>query len=989
MTEDGDADAAPSRRRGSRRSVWAAAGVLLAIGALMGVTLAGSHDRYEAQAGADLDNLTLNLDRYFVARLQSVDLVLQSAVRDFALLDGQQAPAPRYDALLANLQHQLPGAPAIRAADAQGIVRHGPSLNPAAPISVAKRRYFQQAMTHSGLVIGLPLRSRLSGRWVVPLARQLMDVHGAPAGVVYLTLEYDDFTHVFAPLKIGSRGVITLFTPEMQVLARRPVLELSEDERPPQLSAPEARAAFAQGRFGEAITTVSGRDHLPRITMFRQVEGYPAYILVALARDEVFAAWYREAALATLAWTLLAAGAWALLRTRSRAAAQRASAFERIRVEMRRADAASRAKSAFLANMSHEIRTPMNAIIGLTHLLSLDPRDTLQQQRLGKIDDAARHLLRLIDDILDLSKVEAGKMVIEAIEFSLDALASRVLGLVAERARDKGLELVLEIGPGTDRLLGDPTRLSQALINLLSNAVKFTGKGWVRLRCTSLADGTTMLLRFEVEDTGEGVTPEQQRRLFTAFEQADSSTTRRHGGTGLGLALTRHLSKMMGGDVGVSSQPGVGSCFWLTARVGMVAAPAEPPPFAGRRALVVDDLPESLAAIRQALQLLGWTVDGANDRESAVACLLGSEVSECDLVLVDWHMPGCDGAALCETLRTLPGIQVRAVVALLGEDGPHIRAQVAAASLQGALLKPVSGAALRGLLGRIVLGAPDATVARDDGTDGARSLRDTHGGQRVLLAEDNLVNQEVAGALLRLAGLEVDCVADGSQAVARVLAQRYDLVLMDMQMPVMDGLAAARLIRAMTGTDLPIVAMTANAYAEDRLACLQAGMVDHVTKPVDPQALFATLVKWLPPADSSRVPPLASRPPPTEGRPGGAARLSGVAALDVGAALRGMAGQEALLERSVEAFVRHYRDGEPALAGSGTEDDLARWRQAAHSLQGALATIGATAQAREAQRFEDDLQVPGDPAVLAERARGLQRAVAGLVAELDGALAAD
>jgi signal transduction histidine kinase/DNA-binding NarL/FixJ family response regulator len=705
MTQDGDVEAMPPPRARSMRGAGVAACALLAIGALMAATLANTHERYEAQAAADLQNLTLNLDRYFVARLQSVDLVLQAAVRDFALLDGQQAPAARYDALLLNLQHQLPGAPAIRASDDQGVLRHGPGIDPAAPISIAHRQFFVQALARPGLVLGLPLRSRLSGRWVVPLARQLVDGRGAPSGVVYLGLDYDDFARVFSPLKIGRHGVITLFNPGMQVLARRPTPALAVDEKPLLLAAPEARAAFAQGRFNQVISTISALDHLPRMTMFRQVEGYPAYILVGLARDEVFAAWYRELALAALAWVALVAAAWGLLRTRRRAAAQRAAAFERIRLEMQRADAASRAKSAFLANMSHEIRTPMNAIIGLTHLLSLDPRDALQQQRLGKIDDAAHHLLQLIDDILDLSKVEAGKMVIETIEFSLDALCARVLALVAERARDKGLELVLDIGPGADRLVGDPTRLSQALINLLSNAVKFTESGWVRLRCTSVADGASALLRFEVEDTGEGVTPEQQRRLFTAFEQADSSTTRRHGGTGLGLALTRHLAKMMGGDVGVSSRPGLGSCFWLGARVGVVALAPEPPPFAGRRALVVDDLPESLAALRQALQRLGWTVEGANDRESAIACLHAPGAADCELVLVDWQMPGCDGEDLLAALRALPDRRPPAVVALLAQDGPEVRARVAAAQLPGALLKPVAGAALRGLLVRMFTGA--------------------------------------------------------------------------------------------------------------------------------------------------------------------------------------------------------------------------------------------------------------------------------------------
>jgi signal transduction histidine kinase/CheY-like chemotaxis protein len=851
-THDGEAAAALRPYALLLRSIALAVAALLAIGALLVFALVGSHERYRAQAGADLENLTLNLDRYFVARLQSVDLVLQSAVRDFALLGGERgAQDQQFDALLKSLQHQLPGAPTIRAADLGGIVRHGPGLNPKTPIDVGNRQYFREALAHGGLVIGLPLRSRISGRWVVPLARRLTDTRGAVVGVVYLALDYEDFVHVFAPLKIGTRGVITLFNPRLQVLARRPTPALASDEQAVLLGAPEARAAFAEGRTGQLVETVNATDRVPRMALFRQVEGYPAYILAALARDEVFAAWYRELALAAFAWCALVAGAWLLLRTRHRAGVQRNTAFARIALEVQRADAANRAKSAFLANMSHEIRTPMNAIVGLTHLLSLDPRDTLQQQRLGKIDDAAKHLLQLIDDILDLSKVEAGKMVIEAIEFSLDTLAARAMALVAERARDKGIELILEMGQGADRVLGDPTRLSQALINLLSNAVKFTERGWVRLRCSARQDGNDgeagILLRFEVEDTGEGVSPEQQQRLFSAFEQADGSTTRRHGGTGLGLALTRHLATMMGGDVGLSSRPGVGSCFWLTARMGVAEVELEAPPFAGRRALVVDDLPEARAAARLALERLGWEVDAAADVASAAAVLAASPQVARDLLLIDWQMPGVDGAAAVRALRAVPGATLRHVVALSDVDGSRMRQQADEAGVQAVLVKPLSIAAMRGALARVVLGEGEPLAAARDTHGAALALRQARAGRRVLLAEDNAVNQEVAGALLRLAGLEVDCVGDGAQAVASALAQRYDLILMDMQMPVMDGIAATRLIRAMTGPALPIVAMTANAYAEDRAACLAAGMDDHVTKPVDPEALFATLLKWLPP----------------------------------------------------------------------------------------------------------------------------------------------
>jgi signal transduction histidine kinase len=273
--------------------------------------------------------------------------------------------------------------------------------------------------------------------------------------------------------------------------------------------------------------------------------------------------------------------------------------------------------------MSHEIRTPMNAIMGLTHLMARDTRDTLERERLAKINDAARHLLQVINDILDLSKIEAGKMQLEDTEFSLDAMLSGAFEMVNGRAREKGLELVLDTDHLPARLRGDPTRLAQALINLLANAVKFTDKGWVRLRAELLGEEAGhMVVRFEVQDTGEGIALERQGALFTAFEQADSSTTRRHGGTGLGLALTRHLAQMMGGEVGMRSTPGQGSTFWFTARLQDAAQAgdlAAPVPMQGLRVLLVDDLPEALQALADRLQSLGMQVHAVGSGEAAVA----------------------------------------------------------------------------------------------------------------------------------------------------------------------------------------------------------------------------------------------------------------------------------------------------------------------------------------------------------------------------------
>ncbi len=546
----------------------------------------------------------------------------------------------------------------------------------------------------------------------------------------------------------------------------------------------------------------------------------------------------------------------------------------RARAQRDAAEGASRAKSAFLANMSHEIRTPLNAIIGLTHILARDTRDELQRERLDKMGAAGKHLLQVISDILDLSKIEAGRMTLEDTAFSLDEMLHRTIDLVGERARDKGLELVLDTGQLPDRLRGDPTRLSQAVLNLLSNAVKFTAQGRVRLRGELLREEARgLLVRFEVSDTGEGIPMAQQAALFTAFEQADSSTTRRHGGTGLGLALTRHLAQMMGGEVGLRSAAGQGSSFWFTAWL--------------RRQPEADMQAEAPADDHAAL-------------------------------------PAAEG-----------GVPAQAV----------------------------------------------------------DLLRSRHAGQRVLLAEDNEVNQEVAVELLRAAGLVVETAADGPRAVEMALAGPYDLILMDVQMPGMDGLQATRTIRQRAGRGTPIVAMTANAFAEDRAACLAAGMNDHVSKPVDPERLYATLARWLAVPQAAPHQTAASATSVAPQRASAVAstslveHLNALPGMDVAAALRRMDGQEVLLKRVLLRFTESYKLGAPVLLDV---DQAARWPSQTHSLRGACGAIGATGMQQLLQELDQALSASADlttaAPLAAHLARGVHEALLRLVTALVHAL---
>ena len=648
------------------------------------------------------------------------------------------------------------------------------------------------------------------------------------------------------------------------------------------------------------------------------------------------------------------------------------------------AEDATRAKSEFLANMSHEIRTPMNAIMGMAHLAMKSDLTVKQYDYLKKVDISAKSLLGIINDILDFSKIEAGKLDMESVDFQLEDTLDNISTLVGIKTQEKGLELLFKTDPSVPRaLVGDPLRLGQILINLSNNSVKFTDAGEIVVSTELIKkDNAQVTLKFSVQDTGIGMTAEQAAKLFQPFMQADSSTTRKYGGTGLGLTISKRLAEMMGGEIWVESEQGRGSTFSFTANFGLGEEKAKKrykpaSELRGMNVLVVDDNATSRDILQEMLESFSFEVTlAASGPEGITELENANEGKPYELVVMDWQMPGMDGIEASKRIKNHKGLsKIPPIILVTAYGREEVMQQSEQMGLDGFLIKPISPSMLfDSIMQAFGEALPETSRVAQSHEQEAEALKYIRGAF-VLLVEDNEINQQVAREILEGAGLIVVLATNGQEAVDAVKKTNYDAVLMDVQMPVMDGYTATRTIRNSEcgirnekgkNSDIksqipnpksqiegvPIIAMTANAMAGDREKSLEAGMNDHVTKPIDPDQLFATLQKWIQPVAeravvsksllaSGRPIVLDTPPEPDQAMPDEEELPESLPGFDLAAGLARLMGNKGLYTKLLRDFGANYGGVVGEIRTALAAKDFEQAHSLVHNLKGLAGNLEA------------------------------------------------